>query len=49
MKKFISIIACCILSLSAFAQDAYVAWSHKVEKVENDLYKVIFSAKILLL
>lgn len=46
MKKLISIIACCVLSLSAFAQDAYVVWSHKVEKVEKDLYKVIFSAKI---
>ena len=46
MKKLISIIVCCVLSLSAFAQDAYVVWSHKVEKVEKDLYKVIFSAKI---
>lgn len=46
MNKILSLLAGCLIACSAFAQEEYVHWNHEIEKIENDLYKVTFTAKI---
>lgn len=46
MKKFLFTVLTVLFSLSAFAQDELVQWSHKVEKVSKDEVKVVFTGRI---
>ena len=47
MKRFFTIAAAMFLSIAAFAQDRIVTWSAHTEKADGDLYKVVFTGKIV--
>ena len=47
MKKYITILAAILFSVAAFAQGQLVTWSSHVEEADNDVYRVVFTGKIL--
>lgn len=46
MKKFMTMLAAVLMCAAAFAQGQLVTWTSRVEKAEDDVYKVIFTGKI---
>ena len=47
MKKYITILAAILFSVAAFAQGQLVTWSSHIEEAGEDVYRVVFTGKIL--
>ena len=46
MKRIFTMLTALLIGAAAFAQSQLVTWSSHVEKVDGDIYKVVFTGKI---
>ena len=46
MKRIFTMLTALLIGATAFAQSQLVTWSSHVEKVDGDIYKVVFTGKI---